>query len=356
MKGLTTLGVGCALFLATQASVVDAAEETLQNYGEGLDCANGQPIFCPTPVNTLVECFDNAQIAEPFQLTEATYSISAGFATPEVLDLVVYDWSGTGAPLEINRIAMIPLSGADLSTGDHTIVLDSPVPLPSRKFCVGLDDAGSANGVAMMNLPANILGLSYARATGCGLTDFLDTPSTGGGGNWCVTATIEEEVVDTTVEVDIDIKFCDDPNSFNCKKKGALPVTIFGTDSFDVAEIDVSTLRLCLADLTTCTGAPKDWSSSDRGNPLTDIGADMCAINVETGLEEDFLNQDGHMDLDVAFEASEVKETLLVDFCNSEKNAPSPTLFVVGTTFGGDTVHSMPLDDVAVDQLRKANK
>jgi hypothetical protein len=52
-----------------------------------------------------------------------------------------------------------------------------------------------------------------------------------------------------SVALDIDIKFCSDPNAFNCKKKGVLPVTIFGTDAFDVFDIDISSLQLCTEDL-----------------------------------------------------------------------------------------------------------
>ena len=156
--------------------------------------------------------------------------------------------------------------------------------------------------------------------------------------------------------VDIDIKFCSDPNAFNCKKNGVLPVTIFGTVSFEITDINPSTLRLCLDDLTTCTSGPKSWSMADRGDPISDLGANMCAINPTTGLEEDFLTQDGFLDLDAAFEASEVKSILLVDFCTEPKNAISQTLFIVGSTFGGSTIYSLPLDDAAIDQLVKKNK
>ena len=40
----------------------------------------------------------------------------------------------------------------------------------------------------------------------------------------------------------IDIKPGSDPNSVNLKNKGVIPVAILGSDSYDVSDIDVSTL------------------------------------------------------------------------------------------------------------------
>ena len=180
---------------------------------------------------------------------------------------------------------------------------------------------------------------------------WTEGPETGGGNE---ETTLDNFVVSRfTIEVGVDIKFCSDPNAFNCKKKGVLPVTVFGTDDFDVTAIDPSTLKLCLADLTTCTNAPRDWSIADRGDPTTDIGAEQCAI-IDL-VEQDFLTQDGIMDFDAAFEAVEVR-ALLGDFCEQPKKSISQTLFVVGETFDGVPIVSVAVDDEAVDQLWKANK
>jgi hypothetical protein len=110
----------------------------------------------------------------------------------------------------------------------------------------------------------------------------------------------------------IDIKFCSAPNAFNCEKKGVLPVTIFGSGDIDVMDIDPSTLRLCLADLSDCTGAPKDYSIADRGDPNSDLGAAQCAIvedPPQSGIfvEQDYLTRDRMADLEAAFYASEVQ-------------------------------------------------
>jgi len=44
------------------------------------------------------------------------------------------------------------------------------------------------------------------------------------------------------IDVDIDIKPGSDPNSINPTHRGVIPVAILGTDTFDVADVDVTTL------------------------------------------------------------------------------------------------------------------
>jgi hypothetical protein len=160
------------------------------------------------------------------------------------------------------------------------------------------------------------------------------------------------------IEVAIDIKFCSDPNAFNCKKNGVLPVTIFGTEDFLVEDIDPSTLQLCTADLGACTGAPRDHSYADRGDPLLDLGVAECAIDPDTGMELDWTdNYDGYLDMDAAFEASEVK-TILGDFCeDAAKGEVSEALVIIGETYDGVPIYSVPQDDnTGIDRLVKANK
>lgn len=353
MKGFNLLGAACVLFLFASQTPAEAAQETLQNTTacspgstEAIGCTNGNP-------NDMVECFNNATLTSPYQLTEASFEIVQVVGDIAPLSLVIYEWSGVGQPGAV--IETIALSAIDSMPGQHTIMLDPAVQLTTTEFCVGVS---SDNPLGWFNLTTglpNIVPTSWFKADQCGVGSFTDIDIFGLG-NWCITATIEEEVVDTSIEVAIDIKFCSDPNAFSCKKNGVLPVTLFGTESFDVADVDVSTLRLCLEDQTTCTGAPRDASISDRGNPVEDIGAGMCAVNPDTGMEENFRTQDGFMDLDVTFEANEVQDTLLVDTCGQPKGTVSPTLFIVGTTFAGDTIYSLPLDDVAVDQLVKKDR
>jgi hypothetical protein len=178
------------------------------------------------------------------------------------------------------------------------------------------------------------------------------------GQNW--NFVIDDLKFASITEVAIDIKFCSDPNAFNCKKKGVLPVTIFGTESFDVADIDVSTLRLCRDDTGDCTGPPTDWSFDDRGDPTTDLGASQCAL-VDTDGDEvpdtelHTLNPDGWGDLDVGFDAGEV-QVMLGEFCGGPKNGVSATLFIEGETFDGTPIESIPVGNTGTDQLVKKNR
>jgi hypothetical protein len=149
--------------------------------------------------------------------------------------------------------------------------------------------------------------------------------------------------------VDIDIKFCSNPNGYNCKSKGKTPLTILGTPTFDVNDVDISSLQLCLQDLSACTEAPESWSVFDRGDPTTDLGAAQCAIDPDTGQELDYLNQDGFDDLDVAFDTQEVVTVISCDDLN--KRDASPTLVLIGQTVGGTPITSAPIGDVGIDQL-----
>ena len=107
----------------------------------------------------------------------------------------------------------------------------------------------------------------------------------------------------------IDIKFCSDPNAFNCKKKGVLPVTIFGTEDFDLQSLDSSSMRLCPEGFAACTGAPRDWSFADRGDPTSDIGA-PDNINFREGSCAAIPLEDASVDCVVSFSFSEVRSFL----------------------------------------------
>jgi hypothetical protein len=161
-------------------------------------------------------------------------------------------------------------------------------------------------------------------------------------------ALIDNLQIDGCQAVDIDIKFCSDPNGFNSRHtRGVVPLTIFGTARLDVNDIDLSSLKLCEAAVpANCTGAPVDSSIADRGDPDTDIGAAQCTII--SGVEQDFLNPDGFDDLDVGFLASEVCGVI---GCPLPKGTDSPTLILTGNLNGGEPFQSIPVDDNAIDQL-----
>jgi hypothetical protein len=199
-------------------------------------------------------------------------------------------------------------------------------------------------------------GVAPSGVQGDGTTLLPVLRANSGTGPIMTTAALESDFC--TIEVSVDIKFCSNPNAFNCKKGGVLPVTIFGTDDFDVTDIDISSLKLCTEDLSACTGAPKDYSIADRGDPSIDLGAAQCAvIEVDDGVfeEQDYLNMDGFLDLDAAFEASEV-QAMLGEFCGADKGAVSGTLVLTGTTIDGTAIISVPIGDVGIDQLLKQNR
>jgi hypothetical protein len=157
----------------------------------------------------------------------------------------------------------------------------------------------------------------------------------------------------TTIPADIDIKFCSDPNGFNCKSGGVMPMTVFGSDVLDVSEIDLATVQLCLADDdTVCIDASslRNANYVDRGNP-GDVGADECAINELTGEEEYFLNPDMIDDLELAWEKKDVVGTLFDGCSGFDKGEASPTLVFKALTTDGTEVMSTPIGDPGVDQV-----
>jgi len=160
--------------------------------------------------------------------------------------------------------------------------------------------------------------------------------------------------VELPIQVDIDIKFCSDPNAHNCKNGGVLPVTIFGTADLDVLDIDLESLQLC-NDIGCTDPGLRDWSFADRGDPSSDLGAAMCAIDPATGLEEDFLNPDGFLDLDAAFDKRAVSDLLGV-CAGGSKNDSSLPLFIQGSLLDGTPILSTPVFDDGIDQLVRKNK
>ncbi len=159
---------------------------------------------------------------------------------------------------------------------------------------------------------------------------------------------VEKIWLPDVIEVDIDIKFCSNPNGFNCKKAGVVPLTIFGADDLDVTQIDIASLQLCLAsNPSVCTGAPTDSKPpEDRGGPA-DIGAAQCTVIED--VEQRFLNPDGLLDLDVGFDSQQVVG--LIGCGSLNKKDASPTVILTGQLLDGTDIVSVPVGDVGIDQL-----
>ena len=148
--------------------------------------------------------------------------------------------------------------------------------------------------------------------------------------------------------VDIDIKFCSNPNAFNTKQKGGLPVTIFG-NGVNVYDINRDTLQLCLdAEGTDCTPVGiKSFSFADRGDPTTDLGAAQCAV--VDNVEMDYLNPDGNDDLDAVFYAQEVAALI----GSASKGDVVGPLYLIGYLNDATPITSVPvsLNSEGIDSL-----
>ena len=63
---------------------------------------------------------------------------------------------------------------------------------------------------------------------------------------------IDPPEVDPVIVVEVDVKPGSNPNAVNTKSKGQLPIGIYGSGTFDVAEIDVDTIDVeCMGNVDT---------------------------------------------------------------------------------------------------------
>jgi hypothetical protein len=97
-----------------------------------------------------------------------------------------------------------------------------------------------------------------------------------------------------TQEVNIDIKPGSCPNPMNIKDKGVLPVSILGTEDFDVSTIDIASIRLEGV-------APIRSSYEDITTPVPD-DAEVCECTTE--------RPDGYLDLTLKFNVQEIVAAL----------------------------------------------
>jgi hypothetical protein len=152
------------------------------------DCS--QYLGCGGNPQKLVECFSDATLTPPFQLTQVTYSIDANLGPADALNIDVYEWAGDGPPGA--GIVAIPLQAADMTAGEHTVDIGIPVELDSADFCIGftaLTPAGA--GFALSRSPTvSVAGSSWIQAPPCNLNNFTTNDDVGFAGNYCIGATI----------------------------------------------------------------------------------------------------------------------------------------------------------------------
>lgn len=99
----------------------------------------------------------------------------------------------------------------------------------------------------------------------------------------------------TPVPVDIKPQSC--PNPLNVEGKGILPVAILGTESFDVTQVDPSSVLLEGV-------APLRWAMEDVATPYEPpIGKEGCDNCTTAG-------PDGYLDLTLKFDTQEIVDAL----------------------------------------------
>ena len=129
-------------------------------------------------------------------------------------------------------------------------------------------------------------------------------------------------------------------------------MTVFGTDTLDVNDIDMDTVQLCLSDdESVCldhTSLREHDVTKDRGSP-SDVGAGQCTIIDE--VEKEYLNRDGYLDLELAWEKNDVVETLLDSCCGLTNKAAGPSFIFKAQTSTFVDVVSSPVNNPGVDQL-----
>ena len=95
------------------------------------------------------------------------------------------------------------------------------------------------------------------------------------------------------IPVDVDIKPASCPNPLNVGSKGVLPVTILGSEGFDVTTVDPASIRL------EGVVAPLRWDWEDVATPFE---GELCDCHD--------LGSDGYLDLTLKFKIQEIVAVL----------------------------------------------
>ncbi|MCH8345262.1 MAG: FG-GAP repeat protein [Planctomycetes bacterium] len=114
--------------------------------------------------------------------------------------------------------------------------------------------------------------------------------------------------LDGVLTLDLDIKPGACPNSFNRGSHGVLPVAVVGTDSFDVMQIDVSSILLSRADGVGGSVAPNEGPPGPHSvfeDVATPFDGELCDCHDLEG--------DGITDLSMKFRTDDVVAALLLN-------------------------------------------
>ena len=151
-----------------------------------------------------------------------------------------------GATLEILDEIAIAYQSSLTNNGDINIVSGGHI---------GLNSFDNTSGNNMLTNNGNIINSGSIRISAYGniLTNFGSITNFGTFNNACEgsligtiptsgNSVIQEESCNNTIQVNIDIKPGSFPNSINTNSMGVVPVSILGSNSFDVTQVDVTTL------------------------------------------------------------------------------------------------------------------
>ncbi len=289
-------------------------------------------------------------------------------------DLVLWDRCDTGDSDTFSEVidAFVALGGGTfvqaVDDGSPTLAGAETNPVDRCPVFIDLDGLG-AGGDAAVALPQIV---DMVRIIN------IDDPSSGAPGFDIV----EIQALNSATPATMDIKFISDPNGYNCKKKGVLPLTIFGTSSVDVTDIDIDSLELCLlSDLSSCVSPPRSAKPPhDRGNPEwagvsgdnpdvvtffendtngdpVEVVANIVGNTTDTTPADGIPDQDdrdGLLDLDVGFDSRAV--ATLIGCSGLSKNDLSAVLVVKGNFESNGSFISIPTGDPGADQLTIKNK
>ena len=139
---------------------------------------------------------------------------------------------------------------------------------------------------------------------------------------------------------EIDIKPGSCPNSFNRKSNGFLPVAIVGTDSLNVADIDISSITIC-----RCDGVGECISPNEGPPGPHSTIEDVATPFVGKGCDCHDLTGDGIPDLMLHFDSQALVEALQLNDLPAGSLVELCICFSVGkggTCCGSDCIRLVP--------------
>ena len=171
----------------------------------------------------------------------------------------------------------------------------------------------------MMSQISEVLTIPHAKIAEPSIEYYIKAVDNYGLSSYWGTATADDPYVlpvHAKITCDLDIKPTSCPNPFNVTAKGVLPVAILGSESLDVTQIDVASLRLASV-------APIRSSIEDVASPVAESNGCDCTT----------AGPDGFMDLKLKFDRQE-----LVEVIGDVEHDDVLTLAIEGATVDGTPI------------------